>query len=95
MSDAEALLRTQYLSGWCVTAKKSVMRLTKTYRFNDFSSALDFANRIGVLAEAVNHHPLLVVEWGRVSISWWTHSIGGLHPNDFVLAAKTDLLSGH
>jgi len=42
------------------------------------------------LADAEDHHPTLLVEWGRVTVSWWTHSLGGLHRNDFVMAARTD-----
>ena len=54
--------------------------------------ALAFTNRVGELAEANDHHPALLTEWGSVKISWWTHKIEGLHKNDFILAAKTDPL---
>jgi len=55
-------------------------------------------NRVGALAEAEGHHPALLTEWGRVTVTWWTHKIRGLHRNDFIMAAKTDGLvteSGH
>jgi len=49
---------------------------------------------VGEIAEAEDHHPLVVTEWGRVTVQWWTHKIGGLHQNDFIMAAKTDRLLG-
>ena len=52
--------------------------------------ALAFTNRVSALAEAVGHHPRLVTEWGKVTITWWTHAIRDLHRNDFIMAAKTD-----
>ena len=55
----------------------------------NFVEALAFTNAIGALAEAAGHHPALTTEWGRVTVGWWTHAIGGLHRNDFVMAAKT------
>ena len=70
-------------------------RLAATFAFADFAAALAFANAVGALAEAADHHPLLTVEWGRVRVFWWTHAIGGLHRNDFILAARTSqLLAG-
>jgi 4a-hydroxytetrahydrobiopterin dehydratase len=70
-----------------------VDRLQRVYRFKNFVEALAFTNRVGQIAEAEGHHPLLITEWGRVTVQWWTHKIGGLHINDFVLAAKTDELT--
>jgi 4a-hydroxytetrahydrobiopterin dehydratase len=55
-------------------------------------AALAFTDRIGALAEAEGHHPALLTEWGKVRVEWWTHKIGGLHRNDFIMAAKTDNL---
>ena len=49
-------------------------------------------NVIGEMAEQEDHHPLIVLEWGKVTVEWWTHKIGGLHRNDFISAAKTDSL---
>jgi 4a-hydroxytetrahydrobiopterin dehydratase len=43
--------------------------------------------------ELEDHHPLIITEWGRVTVQWWTHKIHGLHQNDFIMAAKTDVLS--
>ena len=52
-------------------------------------------DQVGVIAEEENHHPAIVTEWGRVTVSWWTHKIGGLHANDFIMAAKTDQIIAH
>jgi 4a-hydroxytetrahydrobiopterin dehydratase len=60
--------------------------------FPDFASALRFANQVGALAEAANHHPTLTIGWGRVGVAWWTHVLGGLHDNDFIMAARCDAL---
>ena len=53
---------------------------------------MDFAQAITVLAEQVDHHPALLIEWGKVSVSWWSHDLGGLNINDFIMAAKTQQL---
>ena len=54
------------------------------------AAALAFTNRVGEIAEEEGHHPALLTEWGRVTVTWWTHKIRNLHVNDFVMAAKTD-----
>lgn len=69
--------------------------LEKTYRFDDFRQALDFVNRVGELAERINHHPDICLGWGKVQITLWTHKIDGLADADFIWAAKADrLLTG-
>jgi 4a-hydroxytetrahydrobiopterin dehydratase len=66
--------------------------LEKIFSFKNFQEALEFTNKVGALAEAVDHHPELCLTWGRVSITIWTHSIGGLSEADFVFAARSDEL---
>ena len=66
--------------------------LEKEYRFANFVDALAFTNRVGDLAEEVNHHPNIELGWGRVKLIVWTHKIGGLNEADFVWAAKADRL---
>jgi 4a-hydroxytetrahydrobiopterin dehydratase len=73
-----------------VVTRDGVRRLEREFRFRNFSAALDFTNQIGGLAEEEDHHPALLTEWGRVTAAWWTHRVGGLHRNDFIMAAKTD-----
>ena len=78
---------------WEIVERDGVPRLRHRFRFPDFSTALAFTNRVGTLAEEEGHHPTLTTEWGRVTVSWWTHAIRGLHRNDFVMAAKVDRLA--
>ena len=75
---------------WNLVERDGIPRLERTYRFKDFVEALAFTNRVGELAESEGHHPAILTEWGRVTVSWWTHKIKGLHRNDFIMAAKTD-----
>lgn len=79
---------------WTVVEDPAVKKLERTYSFDDFAAALAFTNRVGEAAEEQGHHPVLTTTWGRVTVTWWTHAIGGLHENDFVMAAKTDELYG-
>jgi 4a-hydroxytetrahydrobiopterin dehydratase len=75
--------------GWQVLEEQ---RLEKDFRFPDFKSALAFANKVGELAERVNHHPDVTISWGQTKVVIWTHKIGGLSDADFVFAAKVDTL---
>jgi len=75
---------------WKVVEVEGVPRLQRLFKFKDFAAALEFTNRVGDIAEAEDHHPRLVTEWGRVTVEWWTHIIKGLHRNDLIMAAKTD-----
>ena len=77
---------------WQLKEIDGVSRLERVFLFKNFADALTFTNRVAAIAEAEDHHPRIVTEWGRVTIQWWTYAIDGLHKNDFVLAAKTDLL---
>jgi 4a-hydroxytetrahydrobiopterin dehydratase len=79
---------------WKVVERDAIERLERVFPFPDFARALEFTNRVGELAESEGHHPAILTEWGRVTVSWWTHKIGGLHRNDFILAARTDQLQG-
>ena len=77
------------LDGWTLANEH---HLEKEYRFKDFREALGFVNRLGEVAEQENHHPDLFLTWGKVKVTLWTHSVGGLSENDFILAAKADRL---
>lgn len=78
------------LPDWSIVEEEGISRLRKTYTFKDFKEALAFTNRVGAIAESENHHPEIVTTWGRVTVTWWSHKIKGLHVNDFIMAAKTD-----
>ena len=77
---------------WQVIEVEGIRRLQRIYRFKNFVGALAFTNEVGRIAEEAQHHPLIITEWGSVTVQWWTHAIGGLHRNDFIMAARTDLL---
>ena len=62
----------------------------KVFLFKNFKHALAFTNAVGEISEAEGHHPGLLTEWGKVTVTWWSHSIKGLHRNDFIMAARTD-----
>lgn len=79
-----------HIPEWHIQMVDGESRLVRCYKFENFKESLAFTNQIGELAEAQQHHPEILTEWGKVTISWWTHKIKGLHRNDFILAAKTE-----
>lgn len=66
--------------------------LVRRFAFSDFATALAFTNLVGEVAENEGHHPDILLGWGRVEITIWTHAIDGLSESDFILAAKIDRL---
>jgi 4a-hydroxytetrahydrobiopterin dehydratase len=80
------------IPGWSVVEENGEKQLRRTFTFEDFNHAMEFTNKLWKLAESEDHHPAILTEWGKVTVSWWTHAIGGLHRNDFVMASRTDLL---
>ncbi|SFG45554.1 4a-hydroxytetrahydrobiopterin dehydratase [Neptunomonas qingdaonensis] len=78
---------------WKLKTRDNIMQLERVYRFNDFVEAMVFTQKVGELAEIEDHHPAILTEWGKVTVTWWTHKIKGLHRNDLICAAKTDLLN--
>jgi 4a-hydroxytetrahydrobiopterin dehydratase len=77
---------------WSVVFTHNIIKIQRKYKFNNFNQAIKFSSSIAVMAESQNHHPEMLIEWGAVTVTWWTHSIDGLHINDFICAAKTDNL---
>lgn len=92
VTEAEVAELHPQVPEWQVLEREGVKRLERVFKFDDFAEALVFTNRVGEIAEAEGHHPVLLTEWGKVTVSWWTHKIRGLHRNDFIMAAKTDQL---
>jgi 4a-hydroxytetrahydrobiopterin dehydratase len=90
LTDEEIAALTPQVPDWEVIERDGIKRLRRVFRFKSFADALAFTNRVGALAEAEGHHPAILTEWGRVTVTWWTHKIKGLHRNDFIMAAKTD-----
>jgi len=83
---AEGMLK-QLERGWQLNKDGHLERL---YTFKDFAQALDFVNKVGVVAEAEGHHPDLYLAWGKCKVELWTHKINGLTESDFYMAAKAD-----
>ena len=83
-----------HVIGWQVMEVDGIKRLVKGFKLKNFVDAVEFTNKIAVIAEEQGHHPLIITEWGRVTVQWWTHKIKGLHRNDFLMAAKTEELLG-
>lgn len=77
---------------WRIVEVDGVNQLQRVYKFKNFVQALEFANKVGEIAEAEDHHPAILVEYGKVTLTWWTHKIKGLHANDFIMAARSDRL---
>lgn len=93
LTDTQVEALIAQVSGWQVKEVEGVKRLERVFKFKNFVEALEFTNKIGAIAEAEGHHPLIATEWGKVTVQWWTHKIHGLHNNDFIMAAKTDRLA--
>ena len=94
LTDAEIAELRPRVPEWELVERDGIKRLERSFRFKDFARALAFTNRVGEVAKAEGHHPALLTEWGRTTVTWWTHKIRGLHLSDFIMAAKTDRLLG-
>ncbi len=92
VSDAEAQELLRQLPDWSLINVDGIKQLQRQYAFKNFVRAMAFANELTEVAEAEGHHPGILVEWGKATVTWWSHSIKGLHHNDFIMAAKTDSL---
>lgn len=92
VTEQQALELRQQVPDWEQVEVEGVAQLRRVFKFSDFAAALAFANQVGQLAEEHGHHPAILVEYGRVTVRWWTHKIRGLHRNDFIMAARTDQL---
>jgi len=93
VTEAEIAELRPEIPDWELLERDGIARLERVFSFSNFADALAFTNRVGALAETEGHHPALLTEWGRVTVTWWTHKIRGLHRNDFIMAAKTDALA--
>ena len=92
LTDAQIAELKPFVPLWQIKEVDGGKRLERVYKLKNFAEALALTNQIGAIAEAEDHHPLIVTEWGKVTVQWWTHKIRGLHNNDFIMAAKTDAL---
>jgi 4a-hydroxytetrahydrobiopterin dehydratase len=78
----------QEVPGWTITHDNGADKLVCEYKFKDYLKIVDLCTKFGNMAEQVNHHPVMLVEWGKLTVTWWTHVTGGLHRNDFIMAAR-------
>ena len=92
ISDADLKTLMPKIPDWGVVVVDEIMRLNREFSFKNFEQAMAFSNRVGDIAEAAGHHPAILTEWGKVTVTWWTHKIKGLHKNDLIMAARTDTL---
>ena len=94
LTDSEISELHPQVMDWQIIEVDSVKRLERVFKLKNFVDAIEFTNKIGAIAEEEDHHPLIITEWGRVTVQWWSHKIKGLHENDFIMAAKTDEVFG-
>ncbi|MDR9438385.1 MAG: 4a-hydroxytetrahydrobiopterin dehydratase [Halomonas sp.] len=90
VSEAEIEQYRTDIPEWQIVDRDGIMQLERTFKFRNFKQALDFTQRVGEIAEQADHHPAILTEYGKVTVTWWSHKIKGLHRNDFILAARTD-----
>ncbi|HLJ34319.1 MAG TPA: 4a-hydroxytetrahydrobiopterin dehydratase [Ktedonobacteraceae bacterium] len=81
-----------HIPDWSIIEVNGIKQLQRVFTFNNFADALAFTNKVGALAESAGHHPALLTEWGRVTVTWWSHSAGGVGSKDYNMAAQTDQL---
>jgi 4a-hydroxytetrahydrobiopterin dehydratase len=90
VADDEVATLLTAVPGWELVTVRGTPRLKRTFRVKGWEPAVALANRIAEMAQQQDHHPSILIEWGRVTVQWWTHSINGLHRNDFVMAARVN-----
>ncbi len=90
MTAGEAEARLADVPGWELI--DDATKLSRTFTFGNFAEAQAFAVRVGEVAEAQNHHPVITYSWGWCTVVFYTHKIGGLHENDFIMAARVNAL---
>src|SRR5262245_11870099 len=93
VTEQEKLELFPQIPEWRIIERSGEPQLQRMFKFKNFGEALAFTDRVGALAEAQDHHPALLTEYGKVTVRWWTHKIKGLHRNDFIMAAKTDVIA--
>jgi 4a-hydroxytetrahydrobiopterin dehydratase len=89
-SEAKAMLGQ--VPGWEFANDGKAIK--RRFKFKNFKAAIAFVNKVGEIAESEGHHPDIMLGWGYAEFLMWTHAIGGLHENDFVMASKINALSG-
>lgn len=93
LAEAKAALLLQQLPDWAIEGEGQAVVLTRTHSFPDFHHTMAFVNAVAWVAHEQDHHPDLLVSYNRCTVSWSTHSVGGLSINDFICAARVDALT--
>jgi 4a-hydroxytetrahydrobiopterin dehydratase len=88
----ERIILLGQLTGWEVINENGIDKLIQCFATKNYKNSIAFTNAVAQLADSINHHPLLIVDYGKVTVIWWSHNIKGLHKNDFIMAAKTSIL---
>ena len=91
VADDDALILLKEIEDWHII-DNGFKQLKKTFNFSCYEHSVSFSNKVAEIAELEDHHPTITLEWGKVTVVWWSHKIKGLHKNDFICAAKTDKL---
>jgi 4a-hydroxytetrahydrobiopterin dehydratase len=92
LSEQEIQELAPQIPSWMIHEEEGIKRLICSFAFSSYEDSVNFTNKVAKLAEEEDHHPEIVLEWGNVTVSWWSHKIKGLHKNDFICASKTDNL---
>ncbi len=92
VSDNELTVLIKQIPEWSPIVTDNILQLQRVFPFKQYVQAVAFTNSVATLAEQEGHHPAILTEWGKVTVTWWSHKIRGLHKNDFIMAAKTDML---
>lgn len=88
--EIEALMSD--VEGWKLIYESNIKKLKRVFETKNYTKSMKFTNEVAALAESEDHHPMLIVEYGTVTVVWWSHKIKGLHKNDFIMAAKTSAI---
>jgi 4a-hydroxytetrahydrobiopterin dehydratase len=92
LTASEMASLAERLPGWTVISVDGIDRLERAFVFASYGHAVAFANRLGDLADASNHHPTILNEVDRITVNWWTFTTRSLTHFDVTMAEKTDRL---
>ena len=92
LEDNEIQELLSQIPSWRVFEEDDIKKIICSFAFLNYDDSRNFLNKVADLAEEEDHHPEITLEWGKVTVSWWSHKIKGLHKNDFICASKTDAL---
>lgn len=95
ISEEEIIKLMQHIPEWDIVEREGVPTLQRSFKLDDFNKALQFSMKIGEVADEEDHHPILIIQWGKATVKWSTDAISNLFINDFIMAAKTDEIYAH